>query len=781
MSSNNPFSLLNSSNINNLNLKHDIKSIILQYVEDLQKKNKKYNDFNYFVNNRLHDYDLPTNINNRNLSTNYYLHLHGSTHDRKGLIKIPKNVYIISLETHGKTWNSMIINYLFERMKLQNDFSESFIKSIIIETSLLELFKLQEVVKNHNNNKLSIEEILNNPEIYIQKYFKVYKHNDKIHDFDLQSDEKHLFYSGLFKLPSKSYIAYQKNVEEESEENNGFVLVKSRKGKSRNRSESINKNLNVHTKVISHRKIKEALFNPNHEINQNIIQKLLYPTNTNIRIEENDYYTVHSNYLMALKANIKFGTRLNKMGTFKRNLSINVRNLTNNAKTKVLSFKNILQKIVLKVKPTNEKPFILFCNFCTTKEDEVYYPQNNIIYNENIPSPPPNKTENNVRNSLIYLDYEKYVLNEHRLTKNQYLEEIQRMMFDLHLADAIGNIYINKINIKILNDNRTIETDFVNSIKNDVNEYIEIIKKDSTNILNIKYYENVINDFYNSEDIKQLDIVILKYKNHLYQLFLQNDLNKINTLCKEILFETQRLFNNMKKAKIYYNSKKRVFKEINYFYNTFYPPIHFFTGNCTYAYTFIQYLLFIVYANTRKIIKSQIYHSFENVSNINNSNNLNIKIKDDYISRIINIHYKSRNKKIGIISYYDSILYHVIYDLHRIYTNNNVEFGVHKKQFKSLLADLGDYYHLYLKNDNIYDNIGNLSTNFVNPENVFENINYNENEMRILENRRRNSRKSNNVKNGTNIGNGVNLGNGVKLGNVVNIGNIEQYWKILKI
>ncbi len=764
MNFNNPFSILNSSNINNLNLKNDIHTTLLKYIKDLQKNNKKYNDFDYFVNTRLKDYDLPNHINQRNLSSNYFLHLHGSTNDKKGFIKIPKNVYIIRLENNGNTWGSLIINYLIERMKLQNDFSESFIKSIMIETSLLELFKLEEIVKNHNK-----EEILNNPELYIQKYFKVYKHNDKMHDFNLQSEEKHNFYSGLFKLPAKSYIAYQEENVEENPENNGFILVKS-KSKSKksikkeiniNSNSSMNANTQViaNKQVISHRKIKDALLHPTNKINQDIIHKLLYPSITNIRIENNDYYTIHSNYLMALKANTKFGTRLNKMGSFKRNLSINVRNMRNENKTKVLSFKNILQKIILKVKPTNEKPLILFCNFCTSKEGEVYYPQNNIIKNENIPLPPSlnEEYENSVRSNLIYLDFEKYVLNEQKLTKNQYLEEIQRMVFDLHLADAIQNVYINKIDTKIFRSvSLSHKTQLLSNNIENINMYINLIKESQINMEQIKNYEEMINYFYKSKNIIILHGKMNYYKRNLYELFLENNINKIERLCVDILHETQRLFNNMKKSKIYYNSKKHIFKEINYFYNTFYPSKHFFSGNCTYAYTFIQYLLFIVYAHTRKVIKSLIYHSFENVSNINNSNNLNIKIKDDYISRIIDIHYKRRNKKIGIISYYDSILYNVIRDLHKIYTNNNVEFGVYKRQFKSLLADLGDYYDLYLKNNNIYENIGNLSLNFVNPEHIFENRNYNEYELNILENRRKNK---------GNVDNGVNMGNITKNSN----------------
>jgi hypothetical protein len=746
MNYNNPFSILNSSNIDNLELQHNIKDIITNYAKDLINKKKSYSDFEYFCNTRLKDYDLPNNINHHNLSNNYYLHLHGSTKEKKGGFKIPNNVYIILLENYGKTWNSKIINYLLERMKLQNNFDENMIKSIIIETSLLELFRLQEEVKNKNNNQLSIEEILNNEELYIQKYFKIYKANDKINDFELTSEEKNHFYSGLFKLPAKSYIAYQgKN---QNHNNNGFTLVKSKKRvykRNINSSGSINENW----KVISHTKIKNALLHPDNEINKNIIHQLLYPSITNIRVEENDYYTLHVNYLRTLKENPKFRLRLEKMHTLQRDLRVNVKSLSNVKKTKVLYFKNMLQKIITKAKPTNEKPFILFCNFCTVHKNKKYYPQNEIIKNENEnqnQNENQNRNENenqnrNKTNTFIYLDYETY---GKKLTKNKYLEEIQRIIFDLYLANAVQNIYINKINKKVYGLSFTKYVGLINSVINDINKYIELIENNSENMEEIKKYEKNINDFYNSEDINHFHNIIYRYKNDLYQLFLENNMYKINILCEEILFETQRLFNDFKKRKIFYNSKKRVFKEINYFYNTFYPSIHFFTGNCTYAYTFIQYLLFIVYAHTRKVIKSLVYHTFENVTHINNSNYLNMEIKDDFISRIINIHYKRRNKKFGIILYYDSILYNVIYDLHKIYTNNNLEFGVHKRQFKSLLVDLGDYYHLYLKNDAIYENIGNLLNNYITPEHIFENRNYTENELRILENRNKNGLNVNN-------------------------------------
>lgn len=744
MNFNNPFSILNSSNINNLNLKHskdDMNKSIIRYVKDLIHNKKEYNDLDYFCNTRLNDYQLSNSIHKDNLSTNYYLHLHGSTKDKKGFLRIPNNVYIISLENYGKTWNSQIIHYLIERMKLQNDFSESFIKSIIIETSLLELFELQKVV---NNNQISIEEILNNNQLYIQKYFKVYKANDRLNDFELSSEEKHNFYSGLFKLPAKSYIVYKKNVKENGE-NNEFTLIKSKK--SKNKSQSLSKKININSsasinsnwKVMSHRKIKDALLNPKNKLNQDLIHQLIYPSDINIRIEKNDYYTIHLKYLTTLKTNLKFIGRFEKMHTLQTNLSVNVKTLSNSKKTKIVSFKNILQKLVFKEKPTNEKPLILFCNFCTINNEQKYYPQNDIVKNDIFPSPPLllEQTLNRKANNKIFLDYEKYVLNEHKLSKNQYLEEIQRMIFDLHLADAVLNIYINKINSKLFNIKIKTNLNLMYYIKKNIYKYIELIKKDSENIEEIKAHENVINDFYNSEKIEYFDNIILKYKDYLYQTFLENDINKINMLCLDILHETQRLFKNMKKNQIYYNSKKRIFKEINYFYNTFYPPIHFFTANCTYSYSFIQYLLFIVYAHIRKVIKSLVYHSFENISYINNSNNLNMKIKDDYISRIINIHYKYRNKKNPFISYYDSILYHVIYDLHKIYTNNHTEFSLHKKQFKSLLGDLGDYYDLYLKNNYIYENSRDLSNNFINPENVFQNRNYNENEKHILENRRK--------------------------------------------
>ncbi len=137
---NNPFNALNLSNINNIDLHHIINENIIKYSKDLIKENKSYDDFQYFCNNRLNDYELSTNINKRNVSTNFLIDLHGSAKNKKSKIIIPKNVYIIALEHNGTNWSSQTINYLFERMKLQNIYDESFIKSIITELSLLELF-----------------------------------------------------------------------------------------------------------------------------------------------------------------------------------------------------------------------------------------------------------------------------------------------------------------------------------------------------------------------------------------------------------------------------------------------------------------------------------------------------------------------------------------------------------------------------------------------------------------------------------------------------------------
>ncbi len=716
----NPFELLNSTNINNLNLQHDINRKIIQYANDLIDKRESLDNFDYFVKTRLNNYDLPTNINKRNVSTNFLLNLHGSAINKRNFIKVPKNVYLISLEHNGTIWHTKNIDYLLERIKLQNNINETFIKSIIVEQSLFELFKIKEELKE----EFSIDEILNNRDLYIQKYYKVYGHNDKINDFDLNSDEKDQFYTGLFKLPVKSYIVY--NQEEEVEE--GWSLVQTKKVKNKSNLERVNHSANINSKwkVISHTKIKNALYHPENEISQNIIYQLIYPNEKNIRIEQNDYYTLHLNYLERLKSNLKLEKRLESMYTLKRNLNVNVQTLKNVKKHKILSFKNILQKLIDKVKPTTSKPLILFCNFCTLNKNP-YYPQDNIIKNENKNEynheyKSENKHESLLNNNLIYLDYEKYVLNEKVLSKVNYIENVKKMIFDLYLCNAIYDLYIKKINKKVFNIKYNHNSSILNLIKDDINNYIKIIEETNVNKNEIKKYENRINDFYHSDYIIKLNKDIEDYKNILYENYLKNDVNIMNELCKDILYETYRLFKLLKKEKIYYNSSKRYFKEIRFFYNTFYPLSYFFTGNCTYAHTFIQYLLFIVYSHTRKVIKSFVYTTFKNLSNINNSNRVNIK--DDYISKIIDIHYKNRTKKIPIISFYDTIIYNIIYDLHKVYTNNNITFGVYKRQYKSLLIDLHEYYDLYLENKDIYEDIGNLHNVFIEPKNIFENKNY---------------------------------------------------------
>ncbi len=745
MNFNNPFELLNSSNINNLNFHENIDKTIITYIDDLISKQKNFNDLDYFCNNRLKDYELPTHINKKNVSTNFFLDLHGSAKGKRGVIKIPENVYVIALEHNGITWSNDNISYLLERMKIQNIFNESFLKAIVTEISLLELFQL----KTGLNHK-SINDILNDRSLYIQKYYKVYNPNNNIDNFILQSDEKNAFYTGLYKLPTKSYIAYQKNEENKEEINESWTLVKSKsKFKSNSRLFNVSKSINETWKVISHTKIKNALFNPESEYNQDIIKKLIYPNNNNLRIEQNDYYTLHLNYLKRFKSNPKFRARLESMYTLKEDLNINVTNGTNKNKSKVLSFKNLLKKVIDKVKPTSNKPLILFCNFCTSN-DKIYYPQYSFIKKENSPEfltiISENKNENNEdneNNKLKYLNYEKYVLKNRELTLDDYNENIQRMIFDIIMCENIYNVYFNKINSKILRIKKRYNENIYEKIKDDVILYLELINEENKNMKEIKECEKRINDFYKSTNITNFYKKMEIYKSNLYKIFEENNQHLINILCSDILHETKRLFTLFNKTNIYYNSKKIYFKQIRYFYNTFYPSSYFFTGNCTNSHSFLQYVLFIVYAHTRKTIKSLVYNTFENTT-FNNSNHSNIKLKDDYISRIIDIHYKHKNKKISIIFGYDRIMYNVIYDLHKIYTNNNIHFGVHKRQHKALMSDLNEYYNLYLKDKNIYKYIGNVKNDYLNIQNMFENKNYTKSDLKEIRKRSRNKYKNNN-------------------------------------
>ncbi len=380
--SNNPFNLLSIPNINNLNLYHNINDEILEYSNDLINKRASYNSFGFFFYNRLNKYNLPTNINNSIKSKNYVLRLHGAVTNKNDKIKIPPNVYIISLENYGKTWSSTTINYLFERMELQNNINESFIRSIIIEMSLLELFKLFDLQKS---NRKSIRSILLNKDYYIQKYFKVYQPNDLISNFILQTEEHNYFYTGLSKLPTKSYIAYNvvNNGSNHQVNNNPnpWIQVKS-KSKSKQQVKNVvnhNVNINNHWKVISHNAIKNALLNPYEKNNIQIIHKLLVPSNDYIRIEQNDYYTLHFNYLNRLKSEPKFEKRLRKMYTFVHNLNINVKTSINRTKTKQIYFKDIIMKLYKKENPTSNNPLVIFCKFCTSYKNNTYYPQDDLI------------------------------------------------------------------------------------------------------------------------------------------------------------------------------------------------------------------------------------------------------------------------------------------------------------------------------------------------------------------------------------------------------------------
>ncbi len=724
MNFNNPFNILNSSNINDLNFHESIDEKIVEYVTDLRNNEELYHDFNYFIKTRLNDYELSNKMNKSNLSTNYLLTLHGKAKDKKARIRIPKNVYLISLEENGTLWNSTIIGYLRERIKLQNIINESFIKSITIELSLLELFRIKRYLLENNNIDLSIEEIMNNKSYYIQKYFKVYKPNDRIDDFILSSDEKKAFYSGLFKLPTKSYIIYNNEDNNENNNENGWTFVKSKK------KSNVNSNVNSKWKIISYHKIKEALFKPKN--NENIIKKLLYPNDSNIRVEENDYYTIHLKYLEELKSNEKMRKKLKSMYTLKKNLKINVKNMGNNKRTKLISFKDLLEKIIYKTKPTQNKPCILFCNFCTNKK-YPYYPQDSIIKNEDIPPLNENENENkkekenenenkqeNKQDSsipILYLDYEKYVLNG-RISKYNYIKNVNKVLFDLYLCLNIYEKYISKICKKYIryHYNSTENVLIKDMIKN-IKLYVKEITKRNGNKITIKKYENIINDFYKNKNnfhsfINNYNDLINICKTKLHDLFLENDLNTMNELCNDILHETQRIFYQFKKNNIYYNSNKRYFTELSFFYNTFYPFSFIFTGNCTYSYSFIQYLLFIVYSHFRKITKSILY--YQNNYNLNENNK---SIKNDYIDEIIESYYQNQNEYETIskvINHYDSIIRNVIRDLHKVYTNNNSSFGQSRKQHKFLLADLDNYYDLYLHDENLYNEFqNNVNTNFL--------------------------------------------------------------------
>ena len=298
--------------------------------------------FQDFLRNQLPILQLPTNIC-RKYKKNYVLSCHGDEEKLKTYrnFMIPENVYIISLEKKGSLPIDYTFEYIMKRMMIGNQINEMYFRALDMSISKIEL---DMVLRKVNQNDIQNH--------YEPKYYKIYKPGERFTNYSLSSEEKKEFMTGLWKLPIKESIYENDEILYDSDTLKELIM-----NPYENRSNMIN----------------VSIQNPTNEMVRKI-EDIIRPHDYEHRyyIEENDYYTFHTNYLQRLKE--KFGNKTKKMNSIEDLCEI--KTSKNKRKQKKIKLKYLIENLSFKERPNQENPLVFIVNFCTEGIINSNYQQN---------------------------------------------------------------------------------------------------------------------------------------------------------------------------------------------------------------------------------------------------------------------------------------------------------------------------------------------------------------------------------------------------------------------
>jgi hypothetical protein len=201
---------------------------------------------------------------------------------------------------------------------------------------------------------------------YESKVYKIHKPGEIFMNYSLSSDEKKEFMTGLWKLPIKESIYENDKILYHSNQLKDIILNPYGNGGNM---------INVSIEKPTNENIKR-------------IEDIIRPINYENRyyIEENDYYTFHTNYLERMRE--KFGNKVKKMSSIENLCEI--KTSKNRRKYKKIKLKYLIDSLKEKETPTEENPLVFIVNFCTEGINESNYKQNKYygINNNNTSSGP---------------------------------------------------------------------------------------------------------------------------------------------------------------------------------------------------------------------------------------------------------------------------------------------------------------------------------------------------------------------------------------------------------